>query len=47
MGCFAFVVSLMSHDCCVALPRDAMALSVVCECGIRLVQIRMKLTTID
>ena len=24
----------MSRDCCVALPRGAMVLSVVCDCGI-------------
>ena len=25
---------LVSRDCCVALPRDAMGLSAVCDCGI-------------
>ena len=24
----------MSHDCCMTLPRDAMGLSAVCDCGI-------------
>ena len=33
-GCFAFFVFLVSHDCCVALPHDAMGLSAVCDCGI-------------
>ena len=27
-------VMLMSHDCYVALPRDAIGLSAVCVCGI-------------
>ena len=27
-------VFLVSRDCCVALPRDAMGLSAVCDCGI-------------
>ena len=26
----------MSRDCCVALPRGAMGLSAVCDCGISL-----------
>ena len=26
----------MSHDCCVALPRDDMGLFAVCDCGISL-----------
>ena len=25
---------MVSHDCCVALPRGAMGLSAVCDCGI-------------
>ena len=25
---------LVSHDCCVSLPRGAMGLSAVCDCGI-------------
>ena len=33
-GCFVFLVS---RDCCVALPRDAMGLSAVCDCGILLI----------
>ena len=33
-GCFAWFVFLVSHDCCVALPRGAMGLSAVCDCGI-------------
>ena len=33
-GCFALFVFLMSHDCCVALPHDAMGLSEICDCGI-------------
>ena len=32
-GCFAWFVFLVSHDGCVALPRDAMGLSAVCDCG--------------
>ena len=31
---FAKFVFLVSRDCCVALPRDAMGLSAVCDCGI-------------
>ena len=27
-------VFLVSRDCCVALPRGAMGLSAVCDCGI-------------
>ena len=33
-GCFAWFVLLVSRDCCVALPRCAMGLSAVCNCGI-------------
>ena len=33
-NCFAQFVFLVSRDCCVALPRGAMGLSAVCECGI-------------
>ena len=33
-GCFAEFVFLVSHDCCVALPRGTMGLSAVCDCGI-------------
>ena len=33
-GCFAKFVFLVSRDCCVALPRGAMGLSAVCDCGI-------------
>ena len=33
-GCFAYFVYLVSRDCCVALPRGAMGLSAVCDCGI-------------
>ena len=33
-GCFAYTfVFLVSRDCCVALPRGAMGLSAVCDCG--------------
>ena len=32
-GCFAWFVFLVSCDCCVALPRGAMGLSEVCDCG--------------
>ena len=32
--CFALFVSLLSRDCCVALPNDATGLSAVCHCGI-------------
>ena len=31
---FAWFVFLVSRDCCVALPRGAMGLSAVCDCGI-------------
>ena len=31
---FALLVFLLSCDCCVALPHDAMGLSAVCDCGI-------------
>ena len=33
-GCFAWFVFLLSHDCCVPLPRGAMGLSAVCDCDI-------------
>ena len=33
-GCFALLVFLVSCECCVALPHDAMDLSAVCDCGI-------------
>ena len=33
-GCFAWFVSLVSRDCCVALRRGAMGLSADCDCGI-------------
>ena len=33
-GCFALFVFLVSRDCCVALPHDAMGLSAVCDCDI-------------
>ena len=33
-GYFAWFVLLVSRDCCVALPRGAMSLSAVCDCGI-------------
>ena len=29
----AWFVFLVSRDCCVALPRSAMGLSAVCDCG--------------
>ena len=32
--CFALFVFLVSRDCCVSLPRGAMGLSAVCDCGI-------------
>ena len=32
--CFAEFVSLVSRDCCVALPRVDMDLSAVCDCSI-------------
>ena len=34
MGCFTWFVFLVSRDCCVALPRGAIGLSEVCDCGI-------------
>ena len=33
-GCLAWFVFLVSCDGCVALPRGAMGLSRVCDCGI-------------
>ena len=33
-GCFALFVFLVSRDCCVARPHDAMGLYAVCDCGI-------------
>ena len=33
-GCFALFVFLVSHNCCVALPRDATGLSAFCNGGI-------------
>ena len=33
-GCIAWFVFLVSRDCCVTLPRSAMALSAVCDCAI-------------
>ena len=33
-ACFAWFVFLVSCDGCVALPRGAMGLSAVCDCGI-------------
>ena len=33
-GCFAQFVFLVSRDSCVTLPRGAMGLSAVCDCGI-------------
>ena len=35
-GCFALFVSLVSRDCCVALPYDAMGLSAICDGSISL-----------
>ena len=32
--CFALFVFLVSCDCCVALPHDALGLSAVCDSGI-------------
>ena len=32
-GCFALIVLLLSHYCCVALPHIAMGLAAVCDCG--------------
>ena len=34
MGKGELAVSLMSRDCCVALPCGAVGLSAVCDCGI-------------
>ena len=34
VGCFALFVFLVSRDCRVALPHDAMGFSAVCDCGI-------------
>ena len=34
VGCFAYFVSLVSHDCCVVLSCRAIGLSAVCDCGI-------------
>ena len=34
MGCFTWFVFLVSRDCCVDLPRGAIGLSAVCDCGI-------------
>ena len=33
-SCFALFVFLVSGDCCVEFPYDAMGLSAVCDCGI-------------
>ena len=33
-GCFAYSAFIVSRDCCVALPRGALGLSAVCDCGI-------------
>ena len=33
-GCFALFVFLVSRDCCVALPHDAMGLSAFCDYSI-------------
>ena len=35
-GCITLFdnVFLVSNDCCVALPHDAMGLSAICDCGI-------------
>ena len=33
-GCFALLVFLVSHDCCVVLLHRATGLSAVCDCGI-------------
>ena len=33
-GCLALFVFLVSRDCCVARPHDAIGLSAVCDCGI-------------
>ena len=34
VGCFALFVFLVPRDYCMALPRGAMGLSAVCDCGI-------------
>ena len=34
LGKRELVAFLMSHDCCVALPRGTMGLSAVCDSGI-------------
>ena len=34
MGKRELVAFLVSRDCCVALPRGAIGLSAVCDCGI-------------
>ena len=31
---FTLFVFLLSHDCYVALPHDAMGLSAICDCGV-------------
>ena len=33
VGCFALFFFLVSRDCRVALPRDAMGFSADCDCG--------------
>ena len=33
-GCFAWFVFMVSRDCCMALPRGAMDLSAIFDCGI-------------
>ena len=33
-GFFAWFVFLVSRDCCVSLPRGAIGLSAVCNCGV-------------
>ena len=33
-SCLAFLVFLVSCDCCVALPPGVAGLSAVCDCGI-------------
>ena len=33
-GCFAWFVFMVSHGGCVVLPRGALGLSAVCDCGI-------------
>ena len=34
VGCFAWFVFLVPRDGCVALPRGAIGVSAVCDCGI-------------